>query len=237
LEEARNENLSGTNSSIFRYESLDSGQVMSGAILVKDETCSKILQEILYEDVLRLGKSHLTGYGRVRLENLQELDRWKEYELADEDEEEMIIVTLLSDAIIRNEETGAYTSDISPALGTEENNKPIASFARMALRGGFNRTWNLPLPQVHAIVAGSVFVYDKDEKLKKRLQELEISGIGEKKEEGFGRIAINWHREENFEIKSEDVEETGTTIPAEENAHFIGTIAERLLRTELDRLL
>lgn len=224
-------------SSMFRYESLDSGQIMSGAILVKDEKSFEVLSGILHStEILRLGKSHLTSYGRVRLENLKNIDNWEEYE-QDSDNHDSIVVTLLSDAIIRDEKTGSYTDDITSALGINHA-ELISRFVQMALRGSFNRTWNLPSPQMRVIKAGSVFVYRKDEELSKKLHKLVISGIGEKREEGFGRIAIDWQNRDCFEISKYDAD-TGTKNlnPDIKNIDLINTIYKRLLRTELDQLL
>lgn len=227
-------------STMFRYESLDSDQAMCGVILVKDEACSEILSKILCENkneplTLKLGKSHLAEYGRVRLENLKIQDNWKEYEPVGEDGEEFIVVTLLSDAIIRDEQTGSYIGNISPALGIKD---PIKRFVQISIKGGFNRKWNLPLPQIQVIVAGSVFVYENTDGLRDTLNEFEMLGIGEKREDGFGRIAIDWHKEDEFEIAEfkKDTKTINNTL-TEENIPFISKIAERLLKVKLDQLL
>ena len=141
------------------------------------------------ERVFSLGGSHLAGYGQALLEHVIIQDDWEEYKPVGE-ETDRIIVTLLSDALIRDPKTGAYTNTLDPILGKlpKEN-----VFVNTHVVGGFNRKWNLPLPQMQAIQAGSVFVYPADQGLLKRLQSLVITGIGERRAEGFGRIAINWH--------------------------------------------
>jgi len=46
-----------------------------------------------------------------------------------------------------------------------------------------------------------------------RLETLKINGIGEKREEGYGRIAVNWHQING--IKAEIGEFQESTLPCE----------------------
>jgi len=112
-------------------------------------------------------------------------------------------LTLLSEAIVRDN-NGQHTLDPLPALKRLLNNeaKDIKydlkldehkSFRQPTVVGGFNRKWGLPLPQVAAIAAGSVFTVQitpaiEDDALKL----LEETGIGERRLDGFGRLAIDW---------------------------------------------
>lgn len=145
-------------STIFRYLALDAGQTFTGVILADEISDINSIKNILSDGtVLSIGKSHLAGYGHVKIDNLNDQTGWKEYETDDEDTECSIIVTLLSDAIVRSK-TGAYTASIEPVLNTSHEK----AYMRTCIRGGFNRTWNLPLPQILAVQAGSVFVYEHD---------------------------------------------------------------------------
>lgn len=67
-------------------------------------------------------------------------------------EPKQLIVTLLSDTLLQDPETGAYCTDLKAALGVEAEER----FVRLHKVGGFNRKWNLPLPQAEAISAGPV---------------------------------------------------------------------------------
>jgi CRISPR-associated protein Csx10 len=221
-------------STIFRYLALDAGQTFAGVILADDISDINSIKNILYNGlVFSMGKSHLAGYGRVKIDNVMEHTEWKEYETLDYNTEGSITVTLLSDAIVRGSKTGAYTASIDPVLHTAHENAHV----RTCIRGGFNRTWNLPLPQILAVRAGSVFVYEYDPGLLSRLQALEASGIGEKREDGFGRIAVNWNQEkiinmeENLPFSPSHVELEG------KSADFAGRMVHRMMRARLDQAL
>ncbi len=238
-----NRNQMGSkDSSIFRYESLDKGQILSGVILVEDESLAEKIGGLLNnDDVLYLGKSHLVGYGRTRVNNFRFNKQWEEYTASeDDDAEDLLVVTLLSDTIIRDPSSGAYLHDISSLLGVEkeENDEFPKCFVNISLQGSFNRTWNLPTPQNHVIQAGSVFVYRYTDDLKAKLDGLKESGMGLRKEDGFGRIAVNLHKAETFNINPSGRKNSFSgPVKIESNEKFAKKIVERLLKAELDQLL
>lgn len=234
---ANRQNVTDKDSTIFRYLALDSDQKFAGVIMADDKSDMDRIAALLSNGAtLGLGKSHLAGYGHVRIENVATNEDWKEYEPVGDDAEDAIIVTLLSDAIVRDRESGAYVASIEPILGDSHKK---AFFIRTCVRGGFNRTWNLPLPQTLAIQAGSVFVYENDPVLRNRLKALEHFGIGEKREEGFGRIAIDWNRAD--EIKVEDKGQithnpSHVTIKGE-SEKLAKRIVNRMMKAKLDQAL
>ncbi len=67
--------------------------------------------------------------------------------------------------------------------------------------GGFNRKWGLPLPQALAVRMGSVLVFKDPGCDPTLLDDLEVRGIGERRAEGFGRIAFNRQRVAQLEAK------------------------------------
>lgn len=231
---ADRQNVTEEGSTIFRYLTLDSGQDFSGVILADDSSDLDIIKNILAKNsILGFGKSHLAGYGRVKIDDVKPVENWMEYDLTDDDAESDIIVTLLSDAIIRDSKTGSYVASIEPIL----NDTPSKSFVRIRVRGGFNRTWNLPLPQTLAIEAGSVFVYKNNKVLRKRLQALELSGIGEKREEGFGRIAVDWIQDEKINVKLPASSPKSIVKLEGEYVDFARKIVNRMMRAKLDEAL
>lgn len=100
-----------------------------------------------------------------------------------------VVVTLLSDVILRDAVTGAYAESLAAWLGVE----PQKSFARCHVVGGFNLAWGLPLLQAYAIQAGSVFVFERMDALLEKLRQAERHGVGDRLADGFGRIAVDWH--------------------------------------------
>lgn len=232
---ADRQNVTEEGSTIFRYLALDSGQDFAGVMLADDRSDIDIIKNIFAKNpILSFGKSHLVGYGRVKIDAIKIEVDWTEYDSADDDGAESdIIVTLLSDAIVCDSKTGAHVASIEPIL----NVTPTKVFLRTCVRGGFNRTWNLPLPQTLAIEAGSVFVYKNNPMLRKRLQNLEPSGIGEKREEGFGRIAIDWTQSEKIIVKTSYSSHPLTVNLEGKSVDFARKIVNRMLRVKLDEAL
>lgn len=220
------------NSTVFRYQALARDQDFCAAILVDDESDLKKLSALLPNNLkLSIGGSNSAGYGLVSIDNVK-ICNWDEY-LPLGDDPEMIIVTLLSDALVRNDQNGSFTSSLESILG----HKHKLAFAKSTVVGGFNRTWNMPLTQGLAIKAGSVFVYENCPDLIELLSTLKITGIGERRAEGFGRIAFNWH---NFEKISIEEYVAGTPLPetvCEPSKALAMRMAKRLLRSELDLAL
>jgi CRISPR-associated protein Csx10 len=184
------------NSTVFRYQALARDQDFCAAILADDESdLEKICPLLQSSSKLIIGGSNTAGYGLVNIDEVK-IGDWYEYHPLG-DEPEKIIITLLSNALVRNDHTGSYALSLESILGCKHE----FAFAKPTVVGGFNRTWNLPLTQGLAIRGGSVYVYKNDPDLAKMLCILEKNGIGERLAEGFGRIAINWHSFEKISIE------------------------------------
>ena len=222
-------------STVFRYEALAPEQAFCGAILADQDDDLEILKQWLPEgEIVSLGGSHLAGYGQVCLEQVEIREDWQEYEPIGDDTDR-IIVTLLSDALVRDPRTGAYVATLEPVLGCAHER----AFVRVRTVGGFNRKWNLPLPQTQAIQAGSVFVYPADVHLLERLRGLQLSGIGERRAEGFGRIAVNWHRTAQITLREKPQPSRPLPFTLKNNTSIplARQMAERMLRQQLDQAL
>lgn len=180
-------------STLFRYEALAAGQRFSAPILCDDATLAQAIQSLLAPQELSLGRSRSAGYGRVMLEQVKPSSAWVEYPSAPNPANNLIILTLLSDTILRHPASGAYTTDLPQALNLQQ--LPARAFVATAITGGFNRTWGMPLTQSPTLQAGSVWVFKHNPDLLNALANLTKTGIGERCNEGFGRIALNWHCE------------------------------------------
>lgn len=258
---------------VFRYEALPAGLVLEGVILTEsqqsmDELMALFLAKEGVPEPLEiwLGKGRTAGYGRVRIENLRELpslwrDGWQRWETdrpssMDDSEPDYLesvlpdsvstfFLTFLSAGLVRDD-GGQFTFDPSTALSARLNGivrvKPIAREREIV--GGFNRAWGLPLPQVGAIKAGSVFVVEADTPIAvAELNKIEQSGLGERRAEGFGRICIDvfqpsdisWTKEELDQPKPEN---SGTSAEwPQSSAEMAMLILEHLLRQSLDEKL
>jgi CRISPR-associated protein Csx10 len=177
---------------VYRYIALPAGLVLEGAVLAEDDKDKAKIKELFVEKgTILLGKARTAGYGTAKIEikdlMLNEINENLDEKLSG------FTLTLLSPAVVRDE-TGQPTLDISIALsarlGIEVKVEDNESSRRGDIVGGFNRTWGLPLPQVTAIAAGSVFKVTASVEGDKLIK-LQETGIGERRAEGFGRVMVN----------------------------------------------
>lgn len=247
----------GTNSSgaVFRYDAIDAGQVFQAVVLSNCEEDADTIKSLLTPandaEIINawIGGSQSAGYGHVTVESLSDEDTWTEIKIDWEERtqyQKKLTVTLLSDTIIRDD-CGQSTTDfqhfvklMSESLGLRTELKHIDTYASSLNVGGFNRKWGLPLPQVPALAAGSVFVFEQPEELNpQQVRDLEAQGIGERRVDGFGRVVLNWLKEEGqITVKPVNTEPDTSQISCSTKAQEIAVqMAERLLRQKLDKLL
>lgn len=239
---------------VFQYDALEEGQTFAGWVLVDTDADTEPLTALL-QTIRHIGGSSNSGYGRVSVAVGAAIDSsqnsWSEtavpYGVLYPGD--TLVVTLLSDLLIRAPETGNYTWDIRPALQKvlgaalesvqETGDAAQRSVWRMEEVGGFNRTWGLPLPQAQAIAAGSVFVFRTQELLSRQaLAAAEWRGIGERRAEGFGRLAFGWQQAPTLmEVPSRSVGSKRRTAEVQFSEGAAKTLATqmavRMLRQEL----
>lgn len=209
----------GESGAVYRYDALAAGQVFEAAIVCDDTVDLKALTPLLNGEVF-IGGSRSGGYGRATLmfDPAQDVktDAWREAGSTplSAQVDRRLFITLLSDALLRDD-NGQFTTDdraverrlreklATPGLTFE------AAFVRGRPVGGFNRKANLPLPQALAVQMGSVFVFHMTppdaappQTLTERLRDLERTGIGERRLEGFGRVGVNWHTQASWPVFS-----------------------------------
>ncbi|NEP83695.1 MAG: hypothetical protein F6K39_39555, partial [Okeania sp. SIO3B3] len=149
---------------VFRYEALAPRQTFQGVVLCDRDKDAELLQDLLAGE-LWLGRSKQAGYGQVTV-TVETEPTWVETDSDPEDIEAQnhLILTLLSDLIIRDE-WGEYVDVLPASMVAQALSLPTDTlvagqiFKQATLVGGFNRKWRLPLPQTVAIKAGSVFQY------------------------------------------------------------------------------
>jgi CRISPR-associated protein Csx10 len=191
-----NPNRRGEENQVYRYDALAAGEVFAGVIVATEDIDLAPLQKLLkLSPDLFIGGAHTSGYGHAQLEAVDVRDDWREYGPGNGIHNGVVIVTLLSDTVVRGA-SGQIDGDIHTALAALPGIGPLKAlrkYQQLGLVGGFNRKWGLPLVQDWAVKAGSVYVYaaqgvDVDE-----LRQAVAKGIGERRAEGFGRVAVNWH--------------------------------------------
>lgn len=239
---------------VYRYESLESGQSFEAVILCDQDQDAIILEQLLKQsETFRIGGSQTAGYGKITISNIQQHEVWAGIDKPIQNSwtevgkpiqnrlKPTIKITLLSDAIVCDE-NGQYTielpaQEIACGLGIERINQTSKSYMGNEPVGGFNRKWGLPLPQVQAIAAGSVFVFENLTITPEQAVQLEWQGIGERRNEGFGRVAINWLPEQHqFTVRQpERFSSRKTTLSLLPSSEILAQeMATRLLRQKLD---
>jgi CRISPR-associated protein Csx10 len=230
---------------VFRYQALAAGERFGSVILVSTPEDGATLKKLLEDGDLWLGGSRSGGYGRARIEKIQPVDDWTETPTAEANlaAGDRLVLTLLSDTVLRDAD-GAYADSLKPELLSsplEMALKLEADFKRVTPLGGFNRKWGLPLYQAHVLQAGSVFVFEATQSIAADvLRQLESDGLGERRVEGFGRVAINWHAHDPVlsvqEVKLEPLSPKPISL-SENSQELARQMVGRLLRRDLDQLL
>lgn len=225
---------------IFRYDALNAGQRFVGVIVGTDDVDLSKVQELFSEDELILGSAQMAGYGRMAVEDLREVSDWCEAPSYERYDPDRVIVTLLSPAILRNGGGNAGWDGgkaLSIALGMAPGSQPTAAFGQLELVGGYNRKWNLPLPQEWALAAGSVFVFAVQDVDMAQLQLAVDTGVGERRAEGFGRVAVDWQAGAQMKQQGVEAEKPDTPTLSEESKSLAQSMVQRRLRLILDARL
>lgn len=197
---------------VFRYDALDADQTFRAAVLCDRDDDAATIAALLQEGDFWMGGSRSAGYGRVEIESIVFTDGWDELgdlraasewndPLADgEADSGEMVLSLLSELIARDKRgqhvTALPVDEIRDLLGLRALT-PRRAHAGVTLLGGFNQKWGLPLPQIQALAVGSVFVCEWQGRLDpERVRALVARGLGERRVEGFGRIAVGWPGQE-----------------------------------------
>jgi CRISPR-associated protein Csx10 len=244
---------------VYRYDALAAGQTFEAAIVGDDRVDLKDVISLLSGEVY-IGGSRNGGYGRVKVmfdaKTAVMVGGWREVGTPSlsASVNNQLIITLLSDALIRDE-NGQFSTDYWALENCLRKTMaaPGATFKEAFVRGrvvgGFNRKTNLPLPQALAVQAGSVVVFDVSQcdaaqlrTLTERLGELEQAGIGERRAEGFGRVGINWHTRETWKVFQPPRDAPGgpqdnpprVAVTEATSKALAEAMTQRLLRSRLD---
>ena len=230
---------SGT-SFMFRYEALATSQDFSAAIVSEDKNLLVDIKHLLDHGKFSLGRSRHAQYGNVLIiETKIEEQPWREYE-RDSQPQGRIILTLLSDTILRSG-NGQPTDDIHEGLSLA--NPPLEEFKQTITASGFNTKWGLPLPQSLALRAGSVFVFAKGQIHSALMDKWVNQGIGERRVEGYGRLAVGWQKDKQYiqidsVIPGERMESgpagAATRILTVTSRKLAGEMAKRQLKAQLE---
>ncbi|KAF0208381.1 MAG: hypothetical protein FD171_864 [Actinobacteria bacterium] len=114
---------------------------------------------------------------------------------------DLLTVWLLSDLLVRNDLLRPSSSplDLARVLGQELGvtltlaaREPTTVAASATRRESWQARWSLPRPSLAGLRAGTCIAFEVSGKLDpKRLAEVSVAGLGERRAEGFGRIAFD----------------------------------------------
>lgn len=205
---------------IFQYEAIQAGQTFQGAVLGKKLELIKLQKWLNHGTVLKIGRSLSAQYGLVEFQWIDK-DAPKKYnELVEWDGfltetpipilGKRLIITTLSPLLSVNKcghpDLSFPNREITNVLDMKSDDLTLkTSYTRPEMVGGYHSHLRLPRQQFPAIASGSVFVFECSRELNKNdrnvLKKLEQEGMGLRKGEGFGRIAVN--RQVNLSLLKE----------------------------------
>lgn len=235
---------------IYRYNTLAAGQSFAAAIVADIDEDLQQLRDLLAGELL-LGGSRTGGYGRALVTQVDEEDQWQEAGQFVQRNDNLLYITLASDALLRDS-NGQYAVSVEVVQDalSHQLGVPAAAltpvytrcFISETMASGFNRKWNLPLPQTFAIQKGSVLVFrvpDISKDFTEKLMALQHQGIGDRRAEGFGRLLINIHQQRIIDLVEPAFEPDGDDIPgfSKSAERLAKRMVERLFRQRLDELV
>ncbi|MDE0469872.1 MAG: RAMP superfamily CRISPR-associated protein [Candidatus Poribacteria bacterium] len=209
---------------LFRYEAIQANQPFQGAVLGSKDNLVKLKEWLSGEYPIKIGRSRSAQYGETEFEWIDEIPKalsdvfaeWnafvdrEDYEPEDEPpvlSDDRLILTTLSPLLAVNDnghpDARFPLRELAKMLGIKACELKLScSYTRTELISGYHSHLRLPHHQWQAIAAGSVFVFCvKSSFDTKRLLKLEHNGLGLRKNEGFGRLAVN--RQDTLELQKE----------------------------------
>ena len=177
------------NGQLFGLTSIKENQYFAGKIYTKQKY-AELLQKILSNNPITLGKSKSSQYGKCVLKKI-DINKAEKKENAF-NKGQYIVVTLLSDAIFlnNNAEYTVYSDEIKRIVAENLNIKyeydnNYSDMIQTKEIVGYQSQWNLRKPPIPAVKAGSCFVFKlSDDFINK------YNFIGERNLEGYGQIRI-----------------------------------------------
>ena len=219
----------------FQYEAIQIDETFQGVVLGAESDLKNLQKWLKGVNLIRLGRSRSAQYGEAKFEwvdnkgpeALNKLVEWDGFtgqlNVDVPDLGNRLIVTMLSPLLTVNDHGHPDASfpkhELAKLLCLDANDLKLScSYTRTDFVGGYDTHLRLPRQQWPAIAAGSIFVFklkqELKEECKKRLVELESDGLGLRKGEGYGRIAIN-------RLKLTHTIEEPLDDPDNQDGHFV----------------
>lgn len=239
----------------FVYEYLQPHQCFRGVIRVSAPTVAEVdslsggIKRTLDGQTILVGRSQRAGYGGAaaigfEAEQTHEAE-WGGVQRSDVPAGDMFRAYLLSACVVRDPATGQFDPCALPDLIVERLGGPEAVRVERTLHdfetvGGFNRKWRLETPQAFAVKAGSCFVLRALRGVSRaHLKEVVDAGFGERRVEGFGRLAFlegSGHRSIRVQ-PGEEQPANKTSIIGQAAPELVRFLQRRILDAAVSRAL
>lgn len=188
---------------LYSQEVVESEQTFTGDIWVYDDALLVKLNDFIKTHTfISIGSDKSTGLGSFEVSlpeivEISDIQKLKERisifnrKLSINNGKTYFCVTLLSDVIITDKYL-RYKSFIEPDDMNINDSELILGIAESIPVQGWNSMAKIPKEDMVAIEKGSVFVFStkKLDDILDRLHDAEVSGIGKRRGEGFGRLIV-----------------------------------------------
>lgn len=205
----------------FRYEAIQAGQSFQGAVLGSECDLKNLKKWLQGLNTVSIGRSRSAQYGEADFEWVDEEPlelsgrvEWNGFntQQTPANANDSLIITTLSPLLTVNANghpDGRFPNqELANALEVDVSKLKLSdSYTRTERIGGYHTHLRLPRQQWPAIAAGSVFVFELGsgiiEKCRAHFIRLEHNGLGLRKGEGYGRIAVNRHGHLNLQSEQQ----------------------------------
>ena len=202
-------------SAFFGYVAIQADQTFQGAVLGAMCDLAKLQKWLPTGSLIRVGRSRSAQYGETEFKwigNIKKLDKHAEWsgflsQNPPPDLGRRLIITTLSPMLTVNDcghpDLCFPKQELASVMGWNAVELTLSSsYTRTGVIGGYNSHLCLPKQQLPVIDAGSVFEFKLPQSLnendQKKLLKLEQNGLGLRKNEGYGRVAVNRQGDINF---------------------------------------
>lgn len=181
---------------VFRSQYIRKNQTFVGYITFRDDVSETLIERIAQtlKGTICLGNRRSAGYGTCVCVEKEIADGVPYGELRTSQGNSDLYMVLLSDTVMRDgngELTGLCLEDLADRLGCESLQIEKCATSTTDIRG-YNRVWQGAVPSAVMYEAGSVFRLIPSSPVNpSKLRMLEASGIGIRRDEGFGQIAFS----------------------------------------------
>lgn len=182
----------GNKTLMFRYEAVNKGECFRGYIRVGEELADDIFS-ILSKNVLYFGGSRGSGYGKCEISNVKYVISADLFD-SDTNIDNDLYIYFLSDAILYyngKADTKIPEAVLEKKLGLKGKCEFVTSFVNLDKAAAYNNMYHTNTVCYTCVTKGSILRYKVNERIDPgKIRELVLNGVGIRKEDGYGQIAI-----------------------------------------------